>query len=101
MDGFRIGDVKMEDPLFQLGYKDYNPVSVDTDNVAAEYGISREEQDEWALRSHQNYGKAWKEGKFKDEIIPLEIRQKGKEPFHSWISMSSIGKIRPLKSYPN
>ena len=35
--GFRIGDVKMEDPLFQLGYRDYNPVSVDTDNVAAEY----------------------------------------------------------------
>jgi len=60
----------MEDPLFQLGYKDYNPVSMDTDNVAAEYGISRLEQDDWAFRSHQNYGRAWKEGKFKDEIIP-------------------------------
>ena len=80
-NGFRIGDVKMEDPLFQLGYKDYNPVSVDTDNVAAEYGITRTEQDEWALRSHQNYGKAWKEGKFKDEMIPMEIPQKGREPF--------------------
>jgi len=79
--GFRIGDVKMEDPLFELGYKDYNPVSVDTDAVAAEYGISRAEQDEWALRSHQNYGKAWSQGKFKDEIIPLEIPQKGKDPF--------------------
>jgi acetyl-CoA C-acetyltransferase len=80
-NGFRIGDVKMEDPLFQLGYKDYNPVSVDTDNVAAEYGITRTEQDEWALRSHQNYGKAWKEGKFKDEMIPMEIPQKGKGSF--------------------
>jgi acetyl-CoA C-acetyltransferase len=79
--GFRIGDVKMEDPLFQLGYKDYNPVSVDTDNVAAEYGITRTEQDEWAFRSHQNYGKAWKGGKFKEEMIPMEIPQKGKEPF--------------------
>ena len=78
--GFRIGDVKMEDPLLGLGYKDYNPVSVDTDNVAAEYGISRTEQDEWAVRSHQNYGKAWKEGKFKEEMIRLEIPQKGKEP---------------------
>ena len=74
--GFRIGDVKMEDPLFQLGYKDYNPVSVDTDNVAAEYGITRTEQDEWAFRSHQNYGKAWKGGKFKEEMIPMEIPQK-------------------------
>ena len=80
-NGFRLGDVKMEDPLFQLGYKDYNLVSVDTDHVAAEYGISRQEQDEWALRSHQNYGKAWKEGKFRDEMIPLEIPQKGKESF--------------------
>ncbi len=80
-NGFRLGEVKMEDPLFQLGYKDFNPVSVDTDHVAAEYGISRQEQDEWAFRSHQNYGKAWKEGKFMDEMLPLEIPQKGKEPF--------------------
>jgi acetyl-CoA C-acetyltransferase len=94
----------MEDPLFQLGYKDYNPVSVDTDNVAAEYGISREEQDEWALRSHQNYGKAWKEGKFKDEMIPLEIAQKGKEPFVLDIdeqyrgdtTLEKLSKLKPI-----
>jgi len=78
--GFRLGDVKMEDPLFALGYKDFNPVSVDTDNVAIEYGISREEQDEWALRSHQNYGQAWEAGKFKEEMMILEIPQKKGEP---------------------
>jgi len=78
--GYRLGDVKMEDPLFALGYKDFNPVSVDTDNVAAEYGIGRQEQDEWALRSHVNYGKAWKAGKFEDEIMPLTIPQKQGEP---------------------
>jgi len=78
--GFRLGDVKMEDPLFALGYKDFNPVSVDTDNVAIEYGISREEQDEWALRSHQNYGQAWEAGKFKEEMMTLEILQKKGEP---------------------
>ncbi|MCF8085038.1 MAG: thiolase family protein [Deltaproteobacteria bacterium] len=78
--GFRLGDVTMEDPLFALGYKDFNPVSVDTDNVAAEYGISREEQDEWAMRSHHNYGQAWETGKFKDEMMPLEIPQKKGEP---------------------
>jgi acetyl-CoA C-acetyltransferase len=77
--GFRLGDVTMEDPLFALGYKDFNPVSVDTDNVAIEYGISREEQDEWALRSHQNYGLAWKAGKFSDEIMELKIHQKNEE----------------------
>jgi acetyl-CoA C-acetyltransferase len=100
--GFRLGDVKMEDPLFRLGYKDFNPVSVDTDSVAAEYGISREEQDGWAFRSHQNYGKAWKEGKFKDEIIPIEISQKGKEPFildidEQYRADTTIEKLSKLK----
>ena len=79
-EGFRIGDVKMEDPLFALGYKDFNPVSVDTDNVASEYGVSREEQDAWALRSHQNYGQAWEAGKFKDEMMVLEVPQKKGDP---------------------
>lgn len=78
--GYRLGDVKMEDPLLALGYKDFNPVAVDTDNVVAEYGIGRQEQDEWALRSHMNYGNAWKAGKFKDEIMPLTIPQKKGDP---------------------
>ncbi len=103
-NGFRLGDVKMEDPLYQLGYKDYNPVSVDTDNVASEYGITRLDQDEWALRSHKNYGKAWRDGKFKDEIIPLEIREKGKEPFILNIdeqyredtTLEKLSKLKPI-----
>lgn len=102
--GFRIGDVKMEDPLFQLGYKDFNPVSVDTDNVAAEYGVTRTEQDEWALRSHQNYGKAWREGRFRDEMIPMEIPLKGKEPFILDIdeqyredtTLERLSKLKPI-----
>lgn len=79
-EGYRLGDVKMEDPLFALGYKDFNPVAVDSDNVAAEYGIGRQEQDEWALRSHVNYGNAWNAGKFKEEIMNLTIPQKKGEP---------------------
>jgi acetyl-CoA C-acetyltransferase len=75
--GYRLGDVKMEDPLQALGYKDFNPVAVDADNVAAEYGIERREQDEWALRSHVNYGNAWNVGKFKDELMSLNIQQPG------------------------
>jgi acetyl-CoA C-acetyltransferase len=80
--GFRIGHVQMEDPLLALGYKDFNPVSVDSDNVAIEHGITRREQDEWALRSHQNYGDAWQAGKFKDEMMPLTLFKKPKE---SWV----------------
>jgi len=101
--GYRLGDVEMEDPLYALGYKDFNPVSVDTDNVAYEYGIGREEQDEWAVRSHQNYGAAWNAGKFKDEIIPLEVTLKGKEPFtldidEQYRPDTSLEKLKKLKT---
>jgi acetyl-CoA C-acetyltransferase len=100
--GFRLGDVKMEDPLYALGYKDFNPVSVDTDDVASEYGISRDEQDEWALRSHQNYGAAWNAGKFEGEILPLEISLKKQEPFtlnrdEQYRPNSSLDSLRKLK----
>jgi acetyl-CoA C-acetyltransferase len=101
--GFRIGDVKMEDPLYAIGYKDFNPVSVDTDNVAYECGISREEQDEWAFRSHQNYGAAWNAGKFKEEILPLEIALKKQRPFtldidEQYRPDTSLEALRRLKS---
>jgi acetyl-CoA C-acetyltransferase len=79
-NGYRLTDVKMEDPLVALGYKDFNPVSVDSDNVAHEYGFTRKDLDEWSLRSHQNYGKAWNAGKFKEEIMPLPIPQPKGEP---------------------
>lgn len=102
--GFRMGDVKMEDPLFALGYKDFNPVSSDTDNVAHEYGLDRVEQDEWAMRSHTKYGEAWESGKFKEEIIPLEIRPAKQTPFileideqyRRDISMERLSKLQPI-----
>jgi len=103
-NGFRMGDVKMEDPLFALGYKDFNPVSVDTDNVTAEYGFTRQHLDEWAVRSHQNYGKAWKEGKFKEEIMPLPIPQPKGDPkildideqYRPDTSMEGLAKLKPI-----
>jgi acetyl-CoA C-acetyltransferase len=99
--GFRIGDVKMEDPLFALGYKDFDPVSVDTDNLAMEYDVSREEMDEWALRSHQNYAAAWEAGKFEDEMMTLQIPQKKDEPitlkideqYRPQISLEGLAKL--------
>jgi acetyl-CoA C-acetyltransferase len=100
--GFRIGDVKMEDPLFALGYKDFNPVSVDTDNLAKEYGVTRQEMDEWALRSHKNYGAAWEAGKFEEEMLPVEIVEPKKEPvflkideqYRSNASLESLSKLK-------
>jgi len=102
--GNRLGDLKMEDPLVALGYKDFNPVSVDSDNVAAEYGVSREEQDEWALRSHLNYGAAWNAGKFKDEIMPLSIPQEKADPkmleideqYRPDSSLEKLARLKPV-----
>jgi acetyl-CoA C-acetyltransferase len=104
--GFRIGNVTMEDPLFALGYKDFNPVSVDSDNVAYEYGIGREEQDEWAARSHFNYGNAWNAGKFKDEMMPLTIPQPKGEPVvldidEQYRATSTVESLAKLKAIYN
>jgi acetyl-CoA C-acetyltransferase len=103
-NGFRMGDVKMEDPLLALGYKDFNPVSVDSDNVAHEYGFTRQDLDEWAVRSHENYGKAWNAGKFKTEIMPLPIPQPKGEPkmldideqYRPGTSMEALSKLKTV-----
>ena len=102
-EGFRIGDVKMEDPLFALGYKDFNPVSVDTDDVAHEYGFTREDMDDWASGSHRKYGEAWNAGKFKGEIIPIEIQFKKQDPFtleidEQYRPNTTMEKLAKLKS---
>jgi len=73
--GRRLGHVVLEDPLMELGYKDYAPVARDAGEVALEHGIGREEQDAWAVRSHQRYGAAHAAGKFKDEIMAMQIPQ--------------------------
>jgi acetyl-CoA C-acetyltransferase len=107
-EGFRLGNVEMEDPLFRLGYKDFNPVAVDSGNVAVKHEILRQEQDEWALRSHQNYGKAWAEGKFKEEMIQIEIPQKdGKvkildidEQYRPDISLARLAKLPCIYGSP-
>jgi len=74
--GHRIGKIELQDPLFPLGYVRYNPVSVDSGEVAVEYGISRREQDEFALSSHEKYGNAWNKGYFQDEMMTMELPQK-------------------------
>jgi acetyl-CoA C-acetyltransferase len=78
-DGFRMGDIKMVDTMIVDGLWDvYNQyhMGVTAENVAKKYEISRAEQDEFALQSQLKAEAAQKEGKFKDEILPLEIVQK-------------------------
>lgn len=50
------------------------------DNLARDYQISREECDEYAAMSHQRAAKAWAEGKFADELVPVAVKQKKGDP---------------------
>ncbi len=76
--GKRLGNIQIWDGLFELGYRGFNPVSVDAGEVALEYGITREDQDKWAYQSQMRYAKAFVEGKFKigEELMRVEIPQK-------------------------
>lgn len=101
--GHKMGEIRMEDPIVGLGYKDYNPVAVDAGERAVINGVTREEQDKWALRSHQLYGKAWAEGKFKEEMIPFQIGEDENGPIclekdEQYRADSSYEKLAKLKT---
>lgn len=71
--GSRLGLPVMEDNLYELGYRDWKAVSLDAGEVAVEEGVTREEQDQWALLSHRRYFEALQAGRFSMEIIPTEV----------------------------
>lgn len=71
--GSRVGPVTLEDALYRMEYPEFAPVSVDAGEVAVEFGIGREEQDAWALRSQQTYARALAAGIPEEEIIPLTL----------------------------
>jgi acetyl-CoA C-acetyltransferase len=78
-DGYRMGDAKIVDSMILDGLWDvYNQYHMGTtaENVAKKYGVTREEQDAFAAASQQKAEAAQKTGRFKDEIIPLEIPQR-------------------------
>ncbi|NSW83119.1 MAG: thiolase family protein [Syntrophothermus sp.] len=79
-EGPRLGNTKLVDILFQLGYPGFGVLAVDAGEVAVEYGVTREMQDEWALRSHKLYAQAEARGVFKEEIFSIQIPQGKKKP---------------------
>jgi acetyl-CoA C-acetyltransferase len=82
-DGFRMGDAKLVDTMIVDGLWDvYNQyhMGVTAENVAKEYGISREAQDAFAASSQNKAEAAQKSGRFDAEIVPVEIPQRKGEP---------------------
>lgn len=79
--GFRLGNQTVTDAMVHDGlwdkYNDYH-MGITGENVAEKFGIGRDQQDEYALCSHQKAVAAIKSGKFKDEIISVEVPSKKK-----------------------
>lgn len=104
-DGFRMGDAKLVDTMITDGlwdvYNNYH-MGVTAENVAKKYDISRQEQDEFAVASQNKAEAAQKAGKFKDEILPVEIPQKKgaivfdtDEYVKEGVTLESISGLRP------
>jgi acetyl-CoA C-acetyltransferase len=83
--GYRLGNGQVVDSMVHDGlwdiYNDYH-MGITGENVAEKYGITRDEQDEFAVNSHRKAVAAWKECRFKSQIVPVEIpaKKKGAAP---------------------
>ncbi|RKT27335.1 acetyl-CoA acetyltransferase [Paraburkholderia sp. RAU2J] len=108
-DGFRMGDAKLIDSMIVDGLWDvYNQyhMGVTAENVAKEYGITREQQDAFAALSQNKAEAAQKSGRFNDEIVPVEIPQRKGEPLRfatdefvrHGVTAESLASLKPAFS---
>jgi acetyl-CoA acetyltransferase family protein len=76
--GLRLNQGKLEDYLYEALLDPYCGLFMaqTAEKCASKYGISREAQDEYALRSQQAATKAWADGKFQDEVTPVELKSR-------------------------
>lgn len=74
--GLKLGQGKLEDYLWESLLDPYCgcTMAMTAENCARKYGISREEQDCYALRSQQLAARAWQEGRMLDEVVPVEVK---------------------------
>jgi acetyl-CoA C-acetyltransferase len=82
-NGVKFGPTSLVDGMQKDGLTDAydnNAMGVSADLCASEYKISREEQDNFAIQSYERSAKAWTEGKFDNEVVPVEIPQRRGEP---------------------
>jgi len=80
--GHRLGDVQLKDQLIIADPMTGKPRAVQAGDEALEYGVTREEQDRWALQSHERYFKAKAACYFKDEVMAIDVPQDRGEPIH-------------------
>jgi acetyl-CoA C-acetyltransferase len=111
--GIRAGNLTLHDRLtrgrvMSQPIERYGVISgmIETaENLAKDYGISREACDAYAARSHQNAARAWAEGLFDDELVPVAVPQRKGDPFifahdegyRADATADTLGALRPLE----
>ena len=78
MNDDTLVDLMIHDGLMDI-FNKYH-MGVTAENVSEQCGISRAQQDDWSFTSQQRANKAIKDGRFKDEIVPVSIPQRKGEP---------------------
>ena len=89
--GHSLGDVVLKDQLVISCPMTGKPRAVQAGEEAVEFGITREQQDEWAVRSHRRYIEARDAGKFDEQILPVEVPQ----PKGATLTFSADESVRP------
>jgi acetyl-CoA C-acetyltransferase len=104
--GYRMGDGKLVDSMIYDGLWDafnHRHMGDQSDDVNKEFSISREDQDAWAARSHDRAQAAIKEGRFAEEIVPIEMPQRKGDPIvfdtdegvRPGTTRESLAKLKP------
>ena len=105
--GYRMGDGQLVDSMIYDGLWDafnHKHMGDQSDDVNKEFSIPRRDQDEWAARSHQRADEATRDGRFKEEIVPIEIPQRKGDPvsfdtdegIRPGTTAESLGKLKPV-----
>ena len=104
--GNKFGNTQLLDGIVQDGLMDaYSKQMMGTcgDATASKHGITREDQDAFAIQSYERSANAWKEGKFNDEIVPVEIPQRKGDPVlfsedeeYKNVNFSKLPELRPV-----
>jgi acetyl-CoA C-acetyltransferase len=103
--GARMGDAKMVDMMVGALHDPFHTIhmGVTAENIAQQFGISRDEQDQLALQSHQRAEKAWAENRFKDQIVPVMLKSKKgdlafdkDEHFRTGAKLEDFQKMKPV-----
>ena len=108
--GARMGDVKMIDMMMGALHDPFHTIhmGVTAENIAAKWGISREDQDKLAVESHNRAERATQEGRFTSQIMPVMLKSKKgdvayatDEHFRPGATMADLAKLKPVFAKEN